>query len=165
MRSLLWSVQNRLFAVDLRHVREVCPVVSAHPLPAGPPCLLGLFDYHGALIPLLDAGILTGLEAVKPQLGSRTLLIEALLDNDPESAGVSIFGLRVEQTLGLRDLDAGGAWNPEGGLPGFGHLREVLNAPDGRVQVFDCPSVAREHRHLLQGAGALAATPERRLAP
>jgi purine-binding chemotaxis protein CheW len=163
MRTLIWTAKNKFFAIDVGHIREVCPVVSAQPLPAGPNWMLGLFDYHGALIPLLDAGILTGQECIEPQVGSRTLLIEVPMNHDSQTASTATFGLRVEQAIGLRDLDESGAWNPTSGLPGFEHLREVLNIPEGRVQVFDATRIAMQHQLLLQGASAVATSDPRRL--
>jgi chemotaxis signal transduction protein len=163
MRTLIWTVKEKLFALDVRHIREVCPVVSAQSLPSSPPWMLGLFDFHGALIPLLDAGILTGQAAIEPQVGSRTLLIEVPLNSDSPTARTAIFGLRVEQAIGLRDLDDNGAWNPSAGLPGFEHLREVMNIPEGRVQVFDAARIAQQHQLLLQGASAVAIPTDRRL--
>ena len=163
MRTLIWTAKNKLFAIHVGHVREVCPVVTAQALPSGPPWLLGLFDYHGTLIPLLDAGILTGQAPIEPQVGSRTILIEVPLAADSNTASMAIFGLRVEQAIGLRDLDDSGAWNPTSGLPGFEHLREVLNIPEGRVQVFDATRIAMQHQLLVQGASAVAASDHRRL--
>lgn len=163
MRTLIWTAKNKLFAIHVNYVREVCPVVSAQALPSGPTWLIGLFDYHGALIPLLDAGILTGQAAIEPQVGSRTILIEVPLDATSPTASTAIFGLRVEQAIGLRDLDDSGAWNPTAGLPGFEHLREVLNIPEGRVQVFDATRIAMQHQLLLQGASAVATSNYRRL--
>jgi chemotaxis-related protein WspB len=160
MPSLLWSANDRMFAVDVRRVIEVCPVVRAQPLPSAPPWLLGLFDWHGELLPLLDAGVLTGGAAIEPRLGSRTLLIEAPAGADA-GAGVARFGLRVEQTIGLRALEPDGAWNPAGGLPGLPHLRDMCLAPEGRVQHFDCARLAHAHAALLLSGGTALAPVDR----
>ncbi len=163
MRTLIWTAHNNFFAIDVAHIREVCPVVSAQPLPASPAWMLGLFDYHGAFVPLLDAGILTGKIAIEPKVGSRTILMEVPMDANDPTCSTSIFGLRVEQVIGLRDLNYNGAWNPSAGLPEFEHLREVLNIAEGRAQVFDARLIAMQHERILQGSSAVATKNDRRL--
>jgi len=46
---------------------------------------------------------------------------------------------------------------------GIQRRAEVLNIPEGRVQVFDATRIAMQHQLLLQGASAVATSDPRRL--
>lgn len=143
-------------AVDLRWVREVCPLVRLRPLPAGPPWLRGLFDYHGQLLPAVDASVLLGGPEIGQSIGARILLLHG-----PSGSGVdtplATFGLLVDGVDGV--VDAGTeAWTTRQGLPGMPFIGEVTQGDPSGVLVLEPSRLASMHADLLQGPAVLPVT-------
>ncbi len=63
-RICLMSLGGELFAVDLRHVREVFEVESVTPVPGLPAILVGVANLRGTVMPLAD---------LRPSLGVSSL--------------------------------------------------------------------------------------------
>jgi purine-binding chemotaxis protein CheW len=64
-RVLILAVNAAFFAVPIETVHQVLrhPIVTSVPLP--PAGLLGLVNVRGEIVPLLDAGVLTGTGALR----------------------------------------------------------------------------------------------------
>ena len=60
MLLLTFRAAENLYAVDVTRVVEVVPRVDLRRLPHAPDFLAGLFDYRGAVVPVIDLGILLG---------------------------------------------------------------------------------------------------------
>lgn len=121
MRSLalIWRSHDRLMAIASRSILEVLPPVSCRPALGAPGWVRGLFEYRGALIPLVDAGSLLGTGRGPDRMANRVVVIRAGIDGSP--AG-SLVGLWVESVLDVDYID----FEAAGGHPGFA-------APGGRI--------------------------------
>jgi purine-binding chemotaxis protein CheW len=53
-RMCVISLSGELFAIDLRHVREVFEVESVTPVPGMPSALVGVTNLRGVVMPLVD---------------------------------------------------------------------------------------------------------------
>lgn len=53
-RVCLLTLGGEIYAVDLRHVREVFEVDVITPVPGMPPALVGVTNVRGAVIPVMD---------------------------------------------------------------------------------------------------------------
>jgi hypothetical protein len=62
MRSVLLPVGRDWFALPMAAFQEVVADPDVTALPAAPPTVRGLFNVRGQIIPLLDTGVLLGLE-------------------------------------------------------------------------------------------------------
>lgn len=156
MQALRFRIGDRTLAVDLRWVREVCPIVHLRPLPQAPAWLPGLFDYHGALLPVVDGGIALGGAAVGRNIGARILLLHGAMDDRPDAPRASL-GLLVDLVHNLGEIEREGAtWTAREGLPGLPFLREVVNQGGESVIVLDAARLASMHASLLEGPAMLA---------
>jgi chemotaxis-related protein WspB len=156
MQALRFRIGDRTLAIDLRWIREVCPIVRLRPLPQAPAWLPGLFDYHGSLLPAVDGGIALGGEPVPAAIGARILLLHGAMDDRPEAPRAT-FGLLVDRVDGVATLDRdGGSWTARDGLPGLPFLREVVNQAGASVHLLDAARLASMHASLLEGPGMLA---------
>src|ERR1700720_4708891 len=54
MLFLLFQIREEWYALDVTQVIGVLPVVKFKPILQAPPGLVGLFNYHGTPVPLLD---------------------------------------------------------------------------------------------------------------
>ena len=145
-----------MLAVDLRWVREVCPIVNLRPLPQAPTWMPGLFDYHGTLLPVVDGGIALGAAPVARNVGARMLLLHGAMD-DRSDAPRATFALLVDLVDNLFEVQREGAtWTAREGLPGLPFLREVVNQGGTSVLMLDAARLASMHAALLEGPALLA---------
>lgn len=94
---LEFRLAQERYALEIRYVREVCPLKDLTPLPCTPPFVLGIVNVRGRIVPVLDLKKLFDL----PEQGltdlHRIILVEG---NDLE------FGLLADATVGVRSIPA-----------------------------------------------------------
>jgi len=89
-RMCVISVSGELFAIDLRHVREVFEVESVTPVPGVPSALVGVTNLRGVVMPLVDLRRLLNLPATDPLPGFAVVIrhgphqVGVLVDRVPE---------------------------------------------------------------------------------
>jgi purine-binding chemotaxis protein CheW len=96
MRALLAAIGEEWYAVDVTAAREVAEDVVTEPLVTAPAWVVGVFNLRGAIVPLLDTGLLLGGAPVGA--GRSTLIVDV---------GHSIAGLSLSsrpQSAVLGDL-------------------------------------------------------------
>jgi len=102
MHVVVWTSKGQCYATPSSAIVEVIPVVQARPIPGCEPCLTGLFDYRGALLPLFDSSRVLGHEDSSIRMSSRILVI---LADDPTGPEPKCVGLLVEHVLSVERLD------------------------------------------------------------
>ena len=140
---LLFTLDERRFALPVPQVREALPAVAITPLAGAPGVVEGVVDVRGTVVPVLDLRARFGLppRAISPddhlvlaQAGARPVLLR--VD-------------RVTDVATLEDADVAAA-RPDD--PALRHLAGVARLPDGLVLLADVEAF------LTQGeADALAA--------
>ena len=60
-RVCVFTIDDRYYAVDLRHIREVLPIESITPIPGMPPVVIGMTNVRGSVVPIVDLRLLLGL--------------------------------------------------------------------------------------------------------
>lgn len=140
--------------MDLGLVREVCPLVRLKPAPGGPAWLAGLLDYHGQLLPAVDASHLLGGAGVPQAVGARMILMHGA-DTTRTDAAWASFALRVSAVEGVAEVDRGASWAPADGLPDMPFLGGVMQGPGEGVLLFDPAGLAKAHPRLLHGPAIL----------
>lgn len=102
MLMVLFQLGRDRYAVDARCVVEIVPLVDVKALPHAPEYVAGLFNYHSAVVPVLDLCRLMQQRACSPFLSSRTILIDyGKLTGAPP--GTRILGLLAEQVTEIVD--------------------------------------------------------------
>lgn len=76
MVFLLFQMGGDRYALDVRTVAEVLPLVSLKQIPKAPPGVAGVFDYRGTPVPVIDLSQLTLGQAAQHRLGTRVILVE-----------------------------------------------------------------------------------------
>jgi chemotaxis-related protein WspB len=92
---------NRL-ALDVRQIDSVVPRVHLRPTPFGPDWLVGVFVFHGRIVPVVDTYRLLGLGDCPDSLSSRIILVP-LTPLPGEPAGRK-FGLLASHVSDVQDL-------------------------------------------------------------
>jgi purine-binding chemotaxis protein CheW len=84
------SLSGKLFAIDLRNIREVFVVDSVTPVPGMPPVLVGLANLRGGVIPIVDLRLMLGLPGAGSVLQYGVVIknggnqVAVLVDDAPE---------------------------------------------------------------------------------
>jgi purine-binding chemotaxis protein CheW len=89
-RVCVVSLSGKLFAIDLRNIREVFVVDLVTPVPGMPPVLVGLANLRGAVVPIVDLRLMLGLPAAGSTLQYAVVIkyggnhVGVLVDDAPE---------------------------------------------------------------------------------
>jgi chemotaxis-related protein WspB len=130
MLFLMFQLGTDRYAIDAADVVEVLPLVHAKRIPQSPPGVAGVFDYHGAPVPLIDLAELALGKPSRRWMSTRIILI-----NYRQGSGeAQLLGLLAEhatETLRRPEEDF-----KDSGLtvPGAAYLGPVLIDASGIVQ-------------------------------
>jgi purine-binding chemotaxis protein CheW len=91
---LVLVVGGERWAVELRWVREICPLPALTPVPTAPPPIAGVVNFRGAIVPVLSLAAGRG-----PRAGDALVLI----DVDGVSAGLAAERIDAVKTLAPDD--------------------------------------------------------------
>jgi chemotaxis-related protein WspB len=133
MLFLLFELGNDRYALDVRQIAEVLPLVGVKQIPKAPQAMIGLFNYRGAPVPVIDLSQLTLGRPAARRLSTRIVLV-----NYPDHTGhTHLLGLIAEKaTLTVRheaaDFVASGVTND--GAP---YLGPVATDARGLLQWID----------------------------
>lgn len=81
MLLLLFTIQDEAYAIDSTKVVEVIPFLLAQKIPMTPKFIIGMANYRGRPIPVLDLGLLLNDQPCRQRLNTRIILISISLDN------------------------------------------------------------------------------------
>lgn len=104
MLYLLLRMGTERYALEARRIVEVVPMVEFRPLPHAAPYVAGVFDYRGAVVPVIDLCRLATPSACRALLTTRIVLV----DYPDKDGGTRVLGLLAEQvteTVKLKDTD------------------------------------------------------------
>jgi purine-binding chemotaxis protein CheW len=85
-----FEVSQRVYAIDVAHVREVVRWQDVTPLPKAPALIEGVIDLRGAVVPVVDLGRALGGTPVTVGLQTRIAIVE--IDN-------LVLGLAVDAAI------------------------------------------------------------------
>ena len=93
MLFLLLELGNHRYALDVRQIAEVLPLVGLKEMPMAPQGMSGLFNYRGAPVPVIDLSqLMLGRPAVR-RLSTRIVLVQ-----HPDTTGrAHLLGLIAER--------------------------------------------------------------------
>lgn len=93
MLFLLFQLGTDRYALDVRQVAEVLPVVSIKLIPQARPAIAGIFNYRGAPVPVIDLNQLMSNRPAQQRLSTRIILVHY-----PDRSGEPrLLGLIAEQ--------------------------------------------------------------------
>jgi purine-binding chemotaxis protein CheW len=84
------TLSGKVFAIDLRNIREVFVIDSVTPVLGMPPSLVGLANLRGAVIPIVDLRLMLGLPVADSAPGYAVVIkhggnhVGVLVDDAPE---------------------------------------------------------------------------------
>jgi chemotaxis-related protein WspB len=75
MLFLLFELGNDRYALDVRQISEVLPLVATKQIPRAPQAMNGLFNYRGTPVPVVDLSQLTLGRPSSRRLSTRIVLV------------------------------------------------------------------------------------------
>lgn len=97
LQFLNFMVQNTNICIDIKHIKQVLPLMQLEPVPGSAASLVGLMNLAGESIPVIDLAVCLGLERIKKySIDAPVLLCHA--DNHS-------FGLIIDAVFKLEETD------------------------------------------------------------
>lgn len=119
-------VRGARWGFAARDIAGVVPAVPLRPVPGAPPEVAGLLRRAGALVPVLDLGVLAGDGSCADRLGTRILLVRR---------GGGLVGLRAERVLESVEVDEAALVEPPIASPGAPWLGPFAASDGDLVQL------------------------------
>lgn len=144
MLLLMLRVADDQYAIRAGRVVEVVPQIPLRDLPHTPEFLVGLFDYRGRVVPVVDLGLLMGRRACAPRLSTRIVVVDAALQ---PSTDRHLLGLVAEQVSDIKQFDDDQVVFPPMGMEQARYLGSIVRADGGLVQVIEVDRVLTSALH------------------
>jgi chemotaxis-related protein WspB len=90
---LLLQLGSERYALDIRQVAEVLPLVDMKPVPRAPAGVAGVFNYGGVPVPVIDLSQLILERAARRRLNTRIVVVHFV----DESGKAQLLGLIAER--------------------------------------------------------------------
>ena len=123
-----FSLNGNWYALELEAVERVLPIAAVVPLPGAPEIVLGAFNLHGDVVPVVDVRRRLGLTARDMPLTARLLVAHTRNRR---------LALAVDEVAGVKEIDPGAVAAPAAVVPGLRHLQGVVALPDGLLLIED----------------------------
>jgi len=137
---VIFSLEGQRYALGLPAVERVLPMVEVSPLPNAPPITLGVINYHGMVIPVLD--IRRRFSFPPRDYGLTAHLLVARTSR-------RTLAVPVDEVLGVKEVAEVAVTPPEVILPGIGHVAGIVALAEGLLFIHDLAtflSLDEEHR-------------------
>ncbi len=143
MLFLVLQVGDDRYALDVRQIAEVLPLVAVSAIPRAPDGIAGVFEYRGAPVPAVDLSQLIYGRPVTRRLSTRIVVVH----HPAETSGTRLLGLVAEKATEVMRRDA--ADFVDAGLTGdrASYLGPVLTDPRGLVHRLDLSKLLAKPRH------------------
>ena len=123
-----FSLDEIWYALDVRVVERVLPLVRVARLPDAPPIALGAINVHGDVVPVVDIRQRLGFPSHDQPLSARLLVARTSRRR---------LAFPVDEVGSVREIDAGAVIPPETLLPGLRHLEGIVALPEGLLFIED----------------------------
>jgi purine-binding chemotaxis protein CheW len=140
LRLVVFGIESQRYALRLPVVERVLRMVEVSPLPKAPAIVLGVINFHGQIIPVLDLQRRLGLSSNHYGLASCLLVART---------SRRILAVPINQVLGVQEVAAETVTLPDAVFPGIGLVAGIVALADGVLFIHDpdtCLSPDEEQR-------------------
>jgi len=131
MLLLTFNLGGERYALESSRVVEVIPMVPLRKLPHAPDCVAGLFNYRGAVVPVLELRQLVQGGPCQPCLSTRIILVSWVSPKGRKSHTLGLMAERVTETVQKTSLDL----SPPGiTVEKAPYLGEIILGEGGMIQ-------------------------------
>ncbi len=108
---LKFTLGQEMFAIDIRHIREIIEYSQPSAVPMAPAALLGVINVRGSVVPVVDLALRFGWEATTIGRRSSVVIVEIMYKEQKH-----VLGLLVDRVNAVAEIP-GSAIEP---VPAFG---------------------------------------------
>ena len=140
---VIFRLEGQRYALDLSQVDRVVSMVAVSPLPKTPAIVVGVINYRGSVVPVLD---------LRPRLGFPRrefgLTDHLLLGRTSRR----LLALPVDEVLGVTEVAVEGTIAPSTLVPGSGYVTGIVALSDGLLFIHDLEALLStdEERRLTE---------------
>ena len=150
MQLLIFQAGNARYGLDVRDILEIAPLAACRELPHAPPFVLGLLNYQGCAVPVIDVvALLTGIRA-NALLSTRLILVRYRAANEAK-----VVGLVAEKAIETIRCESHDIQPPALLIPDAPWIGGTITTKDGLIQCVTVHSLLGKQEHA-----ALFATKE-----
>jgi purine-binding chemotaxis protein CheW len=135
-QSVIFTLDERLYAVRLSAVSRVMHAVEITPLPKAPPIVSGVINLGGRIIPVVNIRRRFNLPERELELTDRFIVARASRSDAEEGRG-RLCAIVVDAVVGVHDLSQRDTTAAETILPGLEHLEGVAKTDRGLILIHD----------------------------
>jgi len=141
LQLVVFRLEAQLYALPLDAVERVLPMVAVSSLPQAPSLVLGVINWHGQVVPVLDLRRRLGYPACEYGLGAHLLVARTPLRR---------LALPVDAVLDVWAVAATAVTAPQSVLPGISHVAGTVALGDGLLFIhnLDTCLALEEERQL-----------------
>ncbi|MBP2548528.1 purine-binding chemotaxis protein CheW [Neorhizobium galegae] len=114
---LTFDIAGEMFALEAVKVQEILDLLPETTVPGAKPFVGSVINFRGKVIPLADIRLAFGMEATKPTIDSRIIVIELDIDDEPTLTGIRTDKVNEVTTLmkaaGEPPPSVGMRWRPD----------------------------------------------------
>lgn len=93
MLVLRFYLGKQMYVINCSKVKEIAPMVALQKVPHAPPCVAGLFNYRGMIVPVIDLHQFIHGSPCQLRMSTRIILVDYLRqDKTP-----GVFGIMAER--------------------------------------------------------------------
>jgi purine-binding chemotaxis protein CheW len=125
---VVFTLDEDRWALPVRAVERVLPMVAVSPLPRAPRITLGVINVHGTALPVLDLRLRLGRPPRAPEVDAHMVVARTAR---------RLVVLPVDRVLGVQEVSRSAVAAPAAVLPGTGLVSGIVTLPDGLILIQD----------------------------
>ena len=143
-------IGEKSFAINVEFVRAIVPAVSLRPVPCAPEAVVGVFEYRGNIVPVVDLCYLVEHRAASVALSSRFIIVNVSYTRGSVE-GTELLALLAERVTETVNVDDDDLRDPGVHADGAAFLGPVYRSSEGKlIQLFEVDTIlSQEVRETL----------------
>ncbi|HEY8084445.1 MAG TPA: chemotaxis protein CheW [Methylophilaceae bacterium] len=125
---IVFSLMSQRYALDLSKVEKAVRIVEVSPLPQAPEIVLGIINFHGLIVPVINMRRRFGLPEREIELSDQLIIART---------SRRMVGLVVDEVIAAAEYPEQVIAAGENILPGMDHVAGVVKLQDGLILIND----------------------------
>ncbi len=102
---LTFMLAGEVFAIGILSIKEIIEYGSLTDVPMAPPCIRGVINLRGAVVPVMDLGVRFGKRSSEVTKRTCIVIVEALRQGQREDVGVVVDAVNAVMEIPAADIE------------------------------------------------------------
>lgn len=138
MQLLVFWIEEEIFGIELKKIKEVIPLVKIRKIPGAPSFLAGEINYRGESAQIIDMTQVLAGKDFTPALSTRILIVETSIRESTKIIGFAVENATHTATVKEEDARDSGLLDERKNF-----VDKIFSSPIGKIKTID-PSAAAE---------------------